>query len=99
MIGLSEGMSIVSGPKLIAMHFGYKKVSNYFIKFRLLYIIFIRMCLLWPAILFYLFYIVRYCQEIELSNMILYLSFGFVILIMGAEMSWINSGRRELIRI
>lgn len=99
MIGLSEGMSIVSGPKLIAMQYGYKKVSNYFIKFRLLYIIFIRMCLLWPSILFYLFYIIRYCQDIELSNTILYISFGFIILIMGAEMSWINSGRRELIRI
>ena len=33
MIGLSEGMSIVSGPKLISMHLGYKRITNYFIKF------------------------------------------------------------------
>ena len=99
MIGLSEGMSIVSGPKLISMHLGYKRITNYFIKFRLLYIIFIRMCMIWPMILCYLIYVIRYCNEIKLNDAIFYISCSFVFVIMLAEMNWINSGRRELIRI
>ena len=99
MIGLSEGMSIVSGPKLISMHLGYKRVTNFFIKFRLLYIIFVRMCLIWPMILLYLIFVIRYCNEIKLNDAIFYISCSFILLIMAAEMNWINSGRRELIRI
>ena len=41
LIGLSEGLSIVSGPKLLSMHFGNKYLTNIFIIYRLLYLIFI----------------------------------------------------------
>ena len=98
MIGLSEGMSIVTGPKLLSMHYGYKKITNGFIIFRLLYLIFIRILFIWPSLLFYYNNITINCEKyIVHRNM--YLVIFMVLIIFHAEINWLHSGRKELTRI
>ena len=98
MIGLSEGMSIVSGPKLLSMTFGYKRLTNYFIIFRLLYIIFIRMFFIWPMILYYYHLSTSMCPN-YITNRNIWLPTILISIILHAEISWIHSGRKELARI
>ncbi len=54
-IGLSEGISIVSGFKLLANIFQQKELATYCIQYRLYFLTHFRMTLLWPYVL-YLFY-------------------------------------------
>jgi hypothetical protein len=98
MIGLSEGMSIVSGPKLLSMTFGYKKLTNSFIIFRLLYIIFIRMLFIWPMILYYYHISTSQCPNYK-PNRNMGLITILIAIIFHTEVGWIHSGRKELARI
>jgi hypothetical protein len=98
MIGLSEGMSFVSGPKLISMEYGSKIITNCFIIYRLLYLIFVRMFFLWPNVLYYYHIITSECDHFKKERNI-YLVFFMIMIIMHAEIKWIHSGREELARI
>jgi hypothetical protein len=97
-IGLSEGMSIVSGPKLLSMHYGYKKITNSFIIFRLLYLIFVRMIYIWPNLLYYYHNVTTNCNNYKDNRNILLILF-LVGIIIHAEINWLHSGRKELARI
>jgi len=98
MIGLSEGMSLVSGPKLITMHIGNKYLTNVFIIIRLLYLIFIRLLFIWPSIIYFYNNITINCDKYkEDRNMILVIS--LISIIIHAEINWFHNGRKELTRI
>ena len=97
-IGLSEGMSIVTGPKLLSMNYGYKKITNGFIIFRLLYLIFVRILFVWPSLLIYYNNVTINCEKYKtFRNM--YLVIFMVLIIFHAEINWLHSGRKELVRI
>lgn len=98
LIGLSEGMSLVSGPKLLSMHLNYKNLTNFFIYFRLLYLIFVRMIFLWPSLIYYYHRSTSECINYINDRNILLVLF-LVGLIFHAEISWLHSGRKELARI
>jgi hypothetical protein len=98
MIGLSEGMSLVTGPKLLSMHFGNKYLTNIFIIYRLLYLIFVRMLFIWPSLIYFYNYITLNCDKYKEDRNILMVLF-LIGLIFHAEISWLHSGRNELVRI
>ena len=98
MIGLSEGMSLVTGPKLIAMEYGNKQITNAFIIYRLLYLIFVRMLFIWPSLIYYYHTITIKCDKYKDDRNIL-LVLGLVLVIIHAEINWLHSGRKELARI
>lgn len=97
-IGLSEGMSFVSGFKLLTNKLGLKKYSNIFVSYRLIYLIFVRMLFLWPSLIYFYNDITNQCEEFKknknISLLILFL--GIIIL---NEVKWIKSGFKELKRI
>jgi hypothetical protein len=97
-IGLSEGMSIVTGPKLLSMHYGNKNLTNGFIIFRLLYLVFIRMLFIWPSLLYYYHNITTTCLKYKDDRNMLLVIF-LVLTIFHAEINWLHSGRKELARI
>jgi len=97
-IGITEGMSLVSGPKLITMHYGKKYITNLFIIYRLLYIIFIRMLFIWPTLIYFYNNITNECDKYKNQRNI-YLVIFLVIIIFHAEIKWLHSGRQELTRI
>lgn len=98
LIGLSEGMSLVTGPKLLSMHFNNKYLTNIFIVYRLLYLVFIRMFFIWPSLIYYYHLITYNCDKYK-EHRNIYLVIFLVGLIFHAEISWIHSGRKELARI
>ena len=98
MIGLSEGMSLVTGPKLLSMHYGSKYLTNIFIIYRLLYLIFIRMLFIWPSLIYFYNHITLNCDKYKNDRNILLVIF-FVIVIIHAEINWLHNGRKELTRI
>lgn len=98
MIGLSEGMSLVTGPKLISMHVGNKYLTNIFIIYRLLYLIFVRMLFIWPSLIYFYYTITSVCDKYkDEKNMSLVIF--LVLIIFHAEINWLHSGRKELARI
>ena len=98
MIGLSEGMTLVSGPKLLSMYYGNKYLTNAFIIYRLLYLIFIRMLFIWPSIIYMYYRMVNNCDKYKNDNN-MFLVIFLVMIIFHAEINWIHSGRKELARI
>ena len=98
MIGLSEGMSLVSGPKLLSMHYGYKYLTNAFIIYRLLYLIFVRILFIWPSLIYFYYTITSKCDKYKGDNN-MFLVIGLVMTIFHAEINWLHSGRKELARI
>ena len=98
MIGLSEGMSLVSGPKLLSMYYGNKYLTNIFIIYRLLYLIFIRMLFIWPSVIYFYYRITNDCDKYK-NDKNIFLVIFFVMIIFHAEINWLHSGRKELARI
>ena len=98
LIGLSEGLSLVTGPKLLSMHFGNKYLTNLFIIYRLLYLIFVRMLFIWPSLIYFYNYITLYCNNYKSERNILLVLF-LVGLIIHAEILWLHNGRKELARV
>jgi len=98
LIGLSEGLSLVSGPKLLSMHFGNKYLTNIFIIYRLLYLIFVRMLFIWPSLIYFYNYITLYCDKHKNDRNLPLLLF-LIGLIIHAEVMWFHNGRKELTRI
>jgi hypothetical protein len=97
-ICLSEGISIVSGVKLLANIFKNNVIVKYCINYRLYFLIYFRMVLLWPFIA-YQFYIQienSTCNS-EIFN---YENFGYVMMaimmIYSAEYLWYVRGKSEL---
>lgn len=98
MIGLSEGMSLVTGPKLLTMYYGNKYLTNICIVYRLLYLIFIRMLFIWPSLIYFYHITTNQCDNYKENRNIL-LVIGLVMTIIHAEINWFHSGRKELARI
>jgi hypothetical protein len=98
MIGISEGMSLVTGPKLLSMHIGNKFLTNIFIVYRLLYLIFIRMLFLWPSLIYFYNYVTLNCDKYK-NDRNIFLVIFFIMIIIHAEINWLHSGRKELSRI
>jgi len=97
LIGLSEGMSIVTGPKLLSMYYNNKYWTNIFIVYRLLYLIIIRMAVIWPFLLYFYNKITLECEDYKKERNILLVIF-LMGLIIHAEISWLHNGRNELTR-
>lgn len=98
LIGLSEGMSLVSGFKLISNYYGNKYITNLFIYYRLIYLIFVRMLFLWPSLIILYNDITLNCENYKKNrNFSMLLTFLFIILY--NELRWIQSGRKELMKI
>lgn len=98
LICVSEGMSIVSGLKLIFMEKGPNELMKMCVRFRLLYLIFIRMIYLWPIVLYYYHTATTQCDGLK-EERSMGLIMGLLTLIYHAEIRWIHSGRGELMRI
>ena len=96
-IALSEGMSIVSGPKLLSMYYNNKYITNIFIIYRLLYIIFIRIIFIWPSLLYSYYLITNNCEKYKDDKNMLLVIF-LVIIIFHTDINWYYSGRKELAR-
>ena len=97
-IGLSEGMSILSGFKLLSSKLGLKKYTNMFVSFRLFYLIGVRLLFLWPSLILFYNDITNNCEKFKKNKNIslLLLFLGIIIL---NEIKWIKSGFKELKRI
>lgn len=97
-ICLSEGISIVSGFKLLSNLFQHKKFTKYCIQYRLFYLMYIRMPLLWPYLL-YIFYS-NINNQICDSGVYNYENFSYFIIcitmIYSAEYLWYIRGKNEL---
>ena len=98
MIGLTEGMSIVTGPKLISMHLGNKYLTNFFIIYRLLYLIFVRMLFVWPSLIYFYHIITTNCDKYK-SDRNIPMVIILILIIFHAEINWLHSGRKELSRL
>ena len=98
LIGLSEGMSIVSGLKLITNELNQKKLKNMLIYFRLGYLVFVRMLYLWPSLFLFYIDITNNCDNFkEYKNT--FMVINLIAIIVYNETNWINSGLKELKRI
>ncbi len=97
-ICLSEGISIVSGFKLLANIFQHKQLTKYCIQYRLFYLLYFRMPLLWPYIL-YTFYS-QMDQNTCDSGIYNYENLGYfimcIMMIYSAEYLWYIRGKNEL---
>jgi hypothetical protein len=80
------------------MHFGKKYLTNIFIIYRLLYLIFIRMLFIWPSLIYFYHTVTLRCDNYK-SDRNMPLVIFLVGLIIHAEISWLHSGRNELARI
>lgn len=98
LIGLSEGMSVVSGFKLISNQLNKITIKKGFIYFRLIYLIIIRMIFLWPSLIFYYNDITTNCDKFKTKKNNI-LVFGILSVIIYNEIKWIQSGIKELNRI
>ena len=98
MIGLSEGMSIVSGLKLILSELNKNNLKKYLIYFRLIYLIVVRMIFLWPSLIIYYSDITYNCDKFR-DNQNFTLVFSLLGIIIYNELKWIQSGIKELNRI
>jgi hypothetical protein len=98
MVGLSEGMSLVTGPKLLSMYYGNKYVTNAFIIYRLLYLIFVRMLFIWPSLIYFYNHITLECDKFK-NDRNIFLVIFLVVIIIHAEINWLHSGRKELTRV
>jgi hypothetical protein len=101
-ICLSEGISIFSGIKLLANAIHHPKLATYCIQYRLAFLIYGRMLLLWPYIL-YLFYShmsPEYGCNPEVYNRenISYVMMA-IAMIYSAEYLWYVRGKSELKKI
>jgi len=98
LIGLSEGMSFVSGFKLLSNKLGLKKYSNICIRVRVGYLFFIRMLFLWPSLLYFYYQITNECEKFKKEKNIQLVCFFIGVIVMN-EIKWIRSGLKELNRI
>ena len=98
-ICLSEGISIVSGVKLLANLFQQHVIVKYCIQYRLLFLVYGRMMLLWPYIL-YLFYSHIDDSSGTVESQHNYENFGYMVMciamIYSAEYLWYLRGKSEL---
>ncbi len=97
-VGMSEGMSIVSGMKLIAMQKGWKVFSNTCVYFRLVYLVVVRMMFIWPALFIHYNWITHECDKFA-ENKNALLVFLMLATIYHTEIFWLHNGRKELARI
>ncbi len=97
-ICLSEGISIVSGIKLLANIFQNHKIAKYCIYYRLYFLTYFRMALLWPFIIytFYTHINSESCNNeiFNYENLIYIL--GTIFMIYSAEYLWYIRGHNEL---
>ena len=98
LIGLSEGMSFVSGFKLLCNKLELKKINQFIIIYRLSYLIFIRMIFLWPSLIYFYISATHHCDNFK-NNSSISLLLLFLGIILYNEFSWIKSGLKELKRI
>ena len=98
LIGLSEGMSLVSGFKLLSNKLNKLKIKKFFIYFRLSYLIIIRMVFLWPSLILFYIDITNNCDKFKKYKNIT-LVFSLLSIIVYNEIKWIQSGIKELKRI
>ena len=98
LIGISEGMSVVSGLKLISSELNQIKIKKMFIYFRLSYLVLVRILYLWPSILFFYVDITKNCEKFT-ENKNTFMVLNLILIIVYNEIKWINSGIKELKRI
>jgi hypothetical protein len=98
LIGLSEGMSLVSGFKLLSNYFENKKFTKIFIYYRLLYCIVVRMFFLWPSLFFLYLNMTSQCEKFKNKRNI-FMILSFIGIIMFTESKWIYKGKKELFKI
>ncbi len=102
LIGISEGMSIVSGLKLLIQDgiFGRnnRKLMKGLVWYRMVYIVLVRMLYLWPLIFYYYNRVTSECEGYK-ENRRMELVLIMLIIIYHADIHWINNGRKEVKRI
>ena len=98
MIGLSEGMSVVSGAKLISNELNLNKIKKLFVYFRISYLILVRMSYLWPSLILYYIDITNNCKNFK-EHRNIFMVLNLLSIILYNEIKWINSGIKELKRI
>ncbi len=99
LISISEGMSVVSGMKMILME---KSGANGMVKgmawYRMMYIFFVRMLYLWPMILYYYMDVTEKCAKYQ-EGRDMWMVGGLLMVIYHADILWLHNARREIKRI
>jgi hypothetical protein len=99
LISISEGMSVISGMKIVLME---KSDSSGLVKgmvwYRMMYIFFIRMLYLWPMILYYYLEVTNQCDQYKEGRNVWLVS-GLLFVIYHADILWLHNARREIKRI
>ena len=98
LIGLSEGMSFVSGFKLLSNYYENKTVTNILIYYRLFYCIFVRMIFLWPSLFLIYNDMTTNCEKFK-NNRSIMMVLSFLSIILMTETKWIYKGKKELMKI
>ncbi len=90
-IALSEGISITTGPKLLANVFQNKILTKYCILYRIYYLLFIRVSFLWPYILYLIYQNSSENNDFEFHNALI-----VIFMIYSMEYLWYIRGNNEL---
>ncbi len=90
-IALSEGISITTGPKLLANVFQNKELTKYCILYRIYYLLFVRVSFLWPYILYLI-----YQNSSQNNSFELYNALFIIFMIYSMEYLWYIRGNKEL---
>lgn len=99
LISISEGMSVVSGMKMILMEkSGADGIVKGMVWYRMMYIFFIRMLYLWPMILYYYMEVTESCEKYQ-EGRNMWMIGALLMIIYHADILWLHNARREIKRI
>jgi hypothetical protein len=98
LIGLSEGMSLVSGFKLLSNYYNNKTITNLLIYYRLFYCVFVRMIFLWPSLFLLYNDMTLNCDKFK-NNRSITMVLSFLSIILMTETKWLYKGKKELMKI
>lgn len=97
-IMMSEGLSCLSGLKLIMVEKGYKKITTIILNYRIYYLIVMRMLYIWLSCIYHYMEMTTVCDKYK-EDKNLFLFYGMMIIIYYFDIKWVKSGYRELKRI
>lgn len=97
-IMMSEGLSSLSGLKLIMVKQGYKKITKIILNYRIYYLIIMRMLYIWLSCIYHYMEMTSTCEKYK-EDKNLFLFYSMMMIIYYFDVQWIKSGYRELNRL
>jgi hypothetical protein len=97
-IMMSEGLSSLSGLKLIMVKQGYTKITKIILNYRIYYLIIMRMLYIWLSCIYHYMEMTSTCEKYK-EDKNLFLFYSMMMIIYYFDVQWIKSGYRELNRL